>query len=98
MIGIIVDEYQVLLNRDECNYDLLKSNVKKLVSSFDSLNSAVRKNNDIAFLTNQLESEINQLQTVTANFIEYHNILNKVYTGYNKQAQEIATSLKRIMP
>lgn len=97
MKGIIVNDFETIIKRNELNMNEVKKDINKINNCLASLNRNFYSD-DLKTLFYKLESEINQLYNVRIKIEAYHTVMQKVVLSYKQQAQDLARSINHLSP
>lgn len=97
MKGIIVSDFELIIKRNEYNIEDVKQNIQDIKKCFNELSKCI-KSNDLKFLTNKIDLELDQFKNVVSKINAYQTTLKNVLKSYQFQEIEIAKDIKRLTP
>lgn len=96
MTRIIANDFCLLIKKEENILNELTDNINILKQKISKVNLNLN-NDDLKFLKNKLDLEVNQLNNVMKKTKAYQDVLNSVYNSYQKQAEQMQVDLRKLI-
>ena len=97
MKGIIVNDFELIIKRNNYNGSDVNKSISKITKSFSNVKKYA-SNDDFKSLLSKLETEINQFTNIKNKIEAYQDVLMGVLNAYRQQAEELAKSINRLTP
>lgn len=97
MKGIIVADLESLIKNADVKLNDVRDEIQNVRSSALDLRRSIR-GGDLMFLTDSLYDEIVKLNNVMKKMNAYQLFLRSVLIGYQRQEQQIISSIKKATP
>lgn len=96
MMGIMTDDFNLLLKKNDAILIDVLNDLSKVQRSCLSLNSNLNSN-DLKFFNNKFDLIINQLNKASNKLNGYQNTLNSVYLSYQNQLEQVVIDSKKLI-
>ena len=96
MMGIIPDDFELLLKKNDTMLKDVLNDLSKVQNSCLSVNSNLFSN-DLKFFNNKFNLEIIRLKNVSNKLNGYQNTLKSVLEGYQKQSKQNVIDTRNFM-
>ena len=95
MIGIVSDDFELLIKKNRAIYEDLSENLESLQKNCSNISS--NYTGDLNFINNKFIRIIEQLDYIKKKLNAYNNTLNSIYNGYNEQSKQLITDSKKLI-
>ena len=96
MIGIICDDFELLLKKNKAILEELGDNITKLKNMSNMFNSNFYSS-ELKILVSKLDIQLSQFGLVEEKLIGYQRTLNSVFDGYNEQEAQVVRDVSSLI-